>query len=75
MESPRGTAPEPLILRERVEQIVAVFQSAVNRALARHKVLGEPVAVADAEGNVHVVQVEELERDAAARGEPITYDL
>ena len=44
------------------QQIDAIFQEAVDKAIAKHKKRGESIAVADENGKVVVVAPEDIDR-------------
>jgi hypothetical protein len=59
--------PEDLFIRHG-QEIEALFQQAVRRALWRHKRLGNPVAAWE-DGQVVIVQPEEIEIDESLLAE------
>ena len=44
------------------QKIDAIFQEAVDKAIAKHKERGESIAIADKNGKVIVVASEDIER-------------
>lgn len=44
------------------QQIDAIFQEAVDKAIAKHKERGESIAIADKNGKVIVVAPEDIDR-------------
>ena len=44
------------------QQIDAIFQEAVDKAIAKHKECGESIAIADENGKVIVVAPEDIDR-------------
>lgn len=44
------------------QQINAIFQEAVDKAIAKHKERGESIAIADKNGKVIVVASEDIDR-------------
>jgi homoserine dehydrogenase len=75
MAAHTATKPREARTDVTVEEITAAMQKAVNIALARHKALKQQVVVAGPDGQPRTVWVEELEAEAAARGEYLVYDV
>ena len=44
------------------QQIDAIFQEAVDKAIAKHKERGESVAIADKNGKVIIIAPEDIDR-------------
>lgn len=44
------------------QQIDAIFQQAVNQAIAKHQEWGESIAIADKNGKVCIVAAEDIDR-------------
>jgi len=44
------------------QQIDAIFQEAVDKAIAKHKERGESIAIADKNGKVTIVAPEDIDR-------------
>lgn len=75
MESVASAKSTPVNLLEQQSRVLNALQQAVSKALARHKALGQAVAVADAHGAVRLLHVEALEREASQLGSASSYDL
>ncbi|WP_019504699.1 hypothetical protein [Pleurocapsa sp. PCC 7319] len=44
------------------QQIDAIFQEAIDKAIAKHKERGESIAIADKNGKVLIIAAEDIDR-------------